>query len=252
VIDLHCHILPGIDDGPETLAGSLELARAAVADGIAVVAATPHVRDDWPTTPQSMERLVRELRIALEREAIPLDVRPGGEVALDELPRLGDTVRRYALAGNPRYLLVEMPYRGWPLDIAHKFFDLLARGITPVLAHPERNSDVQEQPERLAPLVEQGALVQLTAASVDGRLGRRARSTSFRLLDLELAHLIASDAHAPSVRTLTLTAAAEAVGGGDLARWLTLDVPAAIANDGAVPTRPALRRRRPWFATPRA
>src|SRR5262249_40464251 len=178
VIDLHSHILPGIDDGAKSLEESVEIARAAVADGVDVLAATPHVRDDYPTTVETMETLVGQVRRALLRARIPLDVRKGGEIALTWLDRLSDDeLRRFGLGGNPGYLLVEFPYYGWPLRLPQWIFQLQTRGITLVIAHPERNADVQASPEKLRPLVESGALVQVTAASVDGRLGSAAKET---------------------------------------------------------------------------
>jgi protein-tyrosine phosphatase len=245
VIDLHSHILPGLDDGPPTLAGSLDLARAAVADGIHAIAATPHVRDDYPTTADEMESAVAGLRTALGEAEIELEVLPGGELDLGRLMLPVEELRRFGLGGSRSNLLVETPYYGWPLDLADRLFRLRASGLTPVLAHPERNAEVQADPDgRLGPVVAGGALVQLTAAAVDGRLGRRARETSMRLLELELAHLIASDAHAPAVRAVGMTVAAEAVGDADLAQWLTRDVPAAIVADAVPPPRPAARRRK--------
>ena len=113
-----------------------------------------------------------------------------------------------------------------------------------MIAHPERSADVQAHPERLAPIVEGGALVQVTAASVDGRLGRRPRDAAFRLLELGLAHLLASDAHAPSLRQIGMSAATEAVGDPALARWLTVDVPSAIVGGMQIPERPQAPRRR--------
>src|SRR5437764_4214523 len=102
VIDLHSHILPGVDDGPATLEESLELARRAAADGVRVIAATPHVRDDYPTQPATMERLVAELRAAIQQEGIPIDVRPGAEIAIDWLDRLSDDdLGRFGLGGSP-------------------------------------------------------------------------------------------------------------------------------------------------------
>lgn len=246
MIDLHTHILPGIDDGVRTLAESVELARAAAADGVTVLAATPHVRGDYPTSAGQMERLVAQVREAVARAGVAVDVRPGGEVALVQLARLEDgELRRFGLGGNPGYLLVECPYAGWPLDIADRLFALRAAGIVPVLAHPERNPDVQAASELLAPLVESGALVQLTAASLDGRLGRPACATALRLVELGLAHLIASDAHGPDVRAVGLSAAAEAVGDPALARWLTEDLPGAIVAGKPLPSRPL--RRNGWL-----
>ncbi len=247
VIDLHLHILPGVDDGSRTLAESVELARASVADGVRVAAATPHVRDDYPTTADEMERLVREVRSALASAQVPLDVRPGGEIALERLPELTvDELRRFGLGGTQRYLLLEFPYYGWPLGLGAQVSVLTSQGFVPVLAHPERNVDVQDEAERLRPIVEQGALVQLTAASVDGRLGARTRAAAFELLDRSLAHLLASDAHGPEIRGAGLSSAVSALGDAELAHWLTTEVPAAMLDGRPLPERlpPPKRRTR--------
>jgi protein-tyrosine phosphatase len=249
MIDLHSHILPGLDDGAGTLADSLAIAHAAVDDGIELIAATPHVRDDYPTTPDEMEQRVGEVRESIASAGLPLELRTGGEIALARLERLtNDDRRRFGLGGNPECLLLEFPYFGWPLDLGERLFQLRGEGLTVVLAHPERNADVHADPARLGGLVRGGALVQLTAASVDGRLGRRARETAAKLLELRLAHLIASDAHAPSLRAVGLRAAAEAVGDEALADWLTRAVPRALLDGEPVPERPETEaRRRRWF-----
>jgi protein-tyrosine phosphatase len=186
-----------------------------------------------------MERGVRELRLALQDEAILLEVLTGGEIALDELGNLSaDERRRFGLGGNPGYLLLETPYFGWPLAFAEIVTGLVAAGTTPVIAHPERNRDVAEDPRRLAKLVELGALVQVTAASLDGRLGRAVRACAQTLLSLDLVHLLASDAHGAGVREIGLAAAREAVGDDRLGDWLTRDVPAAIVAREPLPPRP--------------
>jgi protein-tyrosine phosphatase len=248
MIDLHSHILRGVDDGARSLEDSLDIARAAVADGITVIAGTPHVRDDWPTDAGVMEYRVAELRAELEQAAIPLDVRPGGEIAVEWLTRLPpEELRRFGLGGNPRYLLVETPYYGWPLGLAERLFALFASGITPVLAHPERNAEVQAAPERLVPLVQSGVLVQVTAASVDGRIGRRAQECGLGLIEHGLAHLLASDAHHASIRAVGMAAAGKAVGNKALAAWLTWEVPAAIVGDTEIPPRPEGGRQGGWL-----
>ncbi|MBA2359208.1 MAG: tyrosine protein phosphatase [Actinobacteria bacterium] len=249
MIDLHSHVLHGLDDGARSLEESVEIARAAVADGIEVLAATPHVREDYPTTPEEMEAAADEVRAELERAGVPLDLRTGGEVALDALDDLGpDALRRFGLGGNPSYLLVECPYYGWPLDLPDRLFRLRLAGITPVFAHPERNGEVQADPDRLEGLVESGTLVQVTAASLDGRLGRSSREAGLRLVERGLAQLIASDAHHPGVRAIGMSAAVEAVGDEELAAWLTSAVPRAILDDGPLPPRPEGKpRRRGWF-----
>jgi protein-tyrosine phosphatase len=244
VIDLHSHVLPGLDDGAVDLDEAVEMCRAAAEDGIEVLAATPHVRDDYPTTPLQMEQALAALRAAAGDSVRLVG---GGEIDLEWLDRPRDELARFALAGNPKYLLVETPYVGWPLDLPEKLFRLLAEGITPVLAHPERNAEVQERPDLLEPIVAGGTLVQLTAASIDGRIGSRPRSCAATLLDRNLAHLLASDAHAPGVRAIGMSAAVAALGDEPLARWLTVDVPSAIVENEPLPPRPPAARQRRRF-----
>jgi protein-tyrosine phosphatase len=131
-----------------------------------------------------------------------------------------DELRRFGLGGNPHALLVEFPYHGWPLSLEWRVRELAGRGITAVLAHPERNADVQADPARLRPILAAGSLVQVTAAAVDGRAG------------------LASDAHTSDVRGIGMSEAARAVGDEALARWLTHDVPAAVLAGAPVPPRP--------------
>jgi protein-tyrosine phosphatase len=250
VIDLHSHVLPGVDDGCATLEESLELLRAAAADGIRALAATPHVRSDYPTAPETMERLVREVGEAAAAAGIGVEVLRGGELAFDRLEELTlDEVRRFGLGGNPDVVLLEFPYFSWPPGLEQRLFRLQAAGITPVLAHPERNAEVQAAPERLEEAVSQGVLVQVTAASLEGRLGASSQRAAQALLDRGLAHLLASDAHTPAVRRIGLAGAAAAAGDGVLARWLTEDVPGAIVGRRPVPERPAGagRPRREWW-----
>jgi len=244
VIDLHSHVLPGLDDGAADLDEAVAMCRAAAEDGIEVLAATPHVRDDYPTTPDQMERALAKLRAAAGDSVRLVG---GGEIDLGRLDQPREELARFALAGNPNYLLVETPYGGWPLDLPAKLFRLLAEGITPVLAHPERNAEVQQRPELLAPIVAGGTLVQLTAASIDGRMGGRARSCAGTLLDQNLAHLLASDAHAPSVRAIGMGAAVEALRDEELGRWLTVEVPGAILENQSLPPRPHTARPRRRF-----
>lgn len=239
MIDLHTHILPGLDDGARTLADALEMARAFVADGVTTVAATPHVRDDFPTSADAMLRGVVALREALDAEAIPLTVLSGAELAVDWISRLDDAeLRRLTLAGGGHYVLVETPYYGWPVELVEQLLGLRLAGFRPVLAHPERNPEVQGNPSLLAPLVQGGTLVQVTAASLDGRLGSRTRETAIRLVTTRLAHVIASDAHAPDVRAVGMSAAVGAMQDGALAEWLVEDVPAALVAGRNPPPPP--------------
>ena len=239
MIDLHTHILPGVDDGAASIEESVELARAAAAEGIVVIVATPHVREDYPTSADTMERLVGEVRQALAAARVQVDLRPGGEIALDQLGSLSrHELRRFGLGGNPDLVLVECPYSVWPPSLDAQVVGLLEAGFSVVLAHPERNPDVETRPERLRMLVDAGVAVQITAASLDGRGDRRARSVALDLVDRGLAQVLASDTHSARVRSPGLAAAAATLGDEVLARWLTRDVPAALLEGRPIPERP--------------
>jgi len=244
VIDLHSHILPGLDDGAEDLDDALEIARTAVADGIVAIAATPHVREDYSTTADAMEGGVRKLRAALEREGIDLELLPGGEVSLEQLDRLShDELRRFGLGGNPKYLLIETPYVDWPLLFVEIVSRLRSFGMTAVIAHPERNRAIQADLAKVASLVDAGALIQVTTASLDGRLGSRTRASARKLVDAGLVHMVGSDAHTAGIREVGLSGARKVIGDEQLAEWLTAGVPESIVRDEPLPPRPKPRRR---------
>ena len=248
MIDLHSHILPGLDDGSRTVDQARALARRAAADGVTAIAATPHVRRDYPTRPGEMEQGVARLREDFVEQGIGVEVLHGGELDLGMLATLDDdALRRFTLAQSGRYLLLEFPYTGWPAGLEETVYALGLRGFVAVIAHPERNRTVQAQPGRLAEAVRLGALVQLTAASLDGRVGRSSRKAAARLLELGLAHVLASDAHTPEIREAGLSAAREAVGDEAVARFLTVEAPSAIVAGEAVPAPPRKARRLRYF-----
>ena len=239
VIDLHTHVLPGLDDGTRSLAEARALALEAADDGVTALVATPHVRDDWPTTPDAMEDAVAELREDFARHGVPVEVLHGAEVALDLLWAIPPAdLQRLTIAQTGRYLLLEVPYRGWPFAFESAVTRLLDLGVTPLLAHPERNPDVQDRPDRIRGVVEAGALVQVTAASIEGSRDRAAQAAARRLLDLGFVHVIASDSHGPHIPRQGMAVAAAALDDPALAKYLTVDVPGAIAAGEPVPARP--------------
>jgi protein-tyrosine phosphatase len=240
VLDIHSHILPGLDDGAADLEEAVELAAEAAAAGVETIVATPHVRSDYPTASAQIAEGVRVVTGALASSGTKLDVLPGAEVSLDSVPRvLADGVAGYTLGGTGRYLLVEFPYEGWPRAAELVLADLAARGVTAVLAHPERNDTVQESPSRLRMLLDAtGAIAQVTVGSLDGRFGTRTKATAHALVDLGLAHVAASDAHRPGAERRVWQLPAEIPAG--LAEWLTVTVPRAILQGHDVPDRPAV------------
>lgn len=242
MIDLHTHVLPGIDDGARSLDEACELVRLLAADGVRTVAATPHVREDYPTRAETIEEGVAELRRELGTREIDVELVTGAEVALDRaasLPR--EELVRLSFGGRGAYLLVEFPYMEWPLALDGVIHRLLGFGLTPVLAHPERNHAVQRRPERLRELAAAGALVQVTSSSVLGTFGSGSRRCGLALVQGGVAHLLASDAHDPGSRELRLSRAAGVLGDPELGDWLTRLVPAAILAGEPPPERPADR-----------
>jgi protein-tyrosine phosphatase len=238
VIDLHTHVLPGIDDGARSLGDSRAIALDALAEGISVLAATPHVRGDYPTTAETMEDAVADLRADFAEQGIRVEVVHGAEIDLSLLWAIPpEDLGRLTLAQTGRYLLLEFPYRGWPLALETSVKGLVRLGVTPLLAHPERNPEVQDRPDRLRGLIEAGALVQVTAASLEGGRNRAAQAAALRLLELGLVHVLASDSHGPHISREGLGAAVRRIGDPELVRYLTVEVPGAILAGEPVPER---------------
>lgn len=237
MIDLHAHILPGLDDGVRTIEEARELAISSIAEGVTAIAATPHVRGDYPTTPSDIERGVLELRRDFASAGIAVEIIHGAEVELARIWEVTpEELRRLTFAQGGRYLLVEFPYRGWPTALITAVKHLHSLGMTPVLAHPERNPEVQDTPSRLVEAVEAGCLVQITATSVEGLLGRASQAAAHRLLELQLVHVLATDAHGSHARSGGLAAASHAIGEPE-AEYLTVVVPHAIVAGRPIPDR---------------
>jgi protein-tyrosine phosphatase len=248
VIDLHAHILPGIDDGPATMDGAVELARAAVASGTSVLAATSHVSHMFPCDPLAFAGRLSEVREALEAANVPLELVAGGEIAPSKLPDLDrEALEAVALGGGP-YLLVECPFSPVSAELEPLVYDLQHDGWHILLAHPERAAGFHREPERLARLVEHGALVQVTAGSLAGQFGQTARRFGIHALREGLVHVLASDAHdaidrPPGMSEGLSSAERDVPGLHAQAEWLTAEVPAAILAGEQPPARPPLPRK---------
>lgn len=196
LIDLHCHILPGLDDGPRTMADSLRMAESAVRSGIGTVFATPHhLLSPYDNGRDAVLRATSAFEEALGAAGIPLKVRPGQEIRL--APEwLSDAYEgRLLPLGGTSYALIELPSSGIPADLEHSLHEMSVLGWTPIIAHPERNREAARNPERLRPFVEAGALCQLTSHSVTGLFGGETRRAALEMCERGLVHLVASDAH---------------------------------------------------------
>lgn len=216
VIDLHLHILPGMDDGPRNLQDSLAMARLAVQEGIKTAVATPHLfRRRWVdpadiNLPEAIKEQVAALNLQLRQEGIDLTVLPGCEAPLfpELLSYLADK-KILTLNDNGRYLSLEMPETIIPPAIEHLIFELGCQGLTPVLSHPERNPVFYHWPEKLERLVSLGCLVQITAMSLTRGFGWRVARFSKKLLKRGLVQVVATDAHNLSQRPPLLREALE-------------------------------------------
>ena len=195
--DLHCHLLPGIDDGAKDLEQSLAMAKLAVADGIRTVVATPHHLNGVYSNPaQEVLSAVAELREALLAEGIPLKILPGTELHLvPEAPEELNAGRALTVANQKKAVLVELPVHTVPLGSIHILEQLLAQGLQPIVAHPERNSQLREHPEMLEEWIEMGCLGQITAQSCTGQFGPQIQESAKAMIEFGYIHVVASDAH---------------------------------------------------------
>ncbi|MHC0036454.1 tyrosine-protein phosphatase [Pseudoneobacillus sp. C159] len=215
MIDLHCHILPNVDDGPDRLAESVEMAKQAVREGITTIIATPHHRNEnYENHYQTIFRKVEELNAALKAENIDLTVLPGQEPRIfgemiDGL--LNGEVGIINQHGERKYVLVELPSGHVPRYTGQLLFDMQLKGYLPIIVHPERNSEIIENPEVLYQLVKKGALTQVTASSVSGHFGKTIKKFSLQLIEANLAHFIASDAHNTTSRGFKMIEALDVV-----------------------------------------
>lgn len=209
LVDLHCHVLPGVDDGVRDEEEAVALAARAGEGGVAVIVATPHVRGDGALEPRSIPARVEQLNAALGRASVPVEVRSGAEVDWELLGSLGDAeLRALALGGRGRLLLVETPSRP-DSSFVGAVEETLERGLRPVLAHPERS---ELDGGAIARLVAHGALVQVTAVSLLGAGGGRVRKRAHELVARGIADFVASDAHGVDQRLGAFLAVEETVG----------------------------------------
>ncbi|WP_203248021.1 tyrosine-protein phosphatase [Sporosarcina beigongshangi] len=208
VIDIHNHILPGIDDGPQTEDEAIELVKNAAAVGITHIIATPHHRNGkFNNNTSNIQYLVNKLNQQLSSQGIPVTILEGMEIQLYEnlLNELTDSL--LPLAGSKKYMLIELPKNHIPHFTAPIFFEMQLRGYIPIIAHPERNSIIRSDPGQLFELVNRGALVQVNASSITGANGRAKRKFALKLCKNHLVHFIASDAHHYKKRPFLLQSA---------------------------------------------
>ncbi len=249
MIDLHAHLLPGIDDGPPDLPAALALAAAAVAGGTRVMAATPHIGHPYHVAPLELAARVDDLTAELARAGIPLQVCTGGELAPSHALDISDAELRAITLGGTDCLLLECPFTDAGDLVANLVAHLQGLGFRILLGHPERSPAFLRAPDRLAELVAHGAYAEVTAGALIGAFGRTVRRGAWTLVERELVHVLASDAHDAIKRPpLAPDALVQAGLSAALVEHLTVTAPAALLAGEEVPRPPRRsRRRRPWL-----
>jgi protein-tyrosine phosphatase len=244
LIDIHCHILPEIDDGPATLEESLLMAKIAVEDGIHSIVASPHTLNGIYENPANkILSLVEKFRKSILRQNLELELFAGADVHLctDIVNRI-ENGHALTINNSGKYILLEFPSQIIPQGIKDLIFKLKLNGITPVITHPERNPFIQRNPHMLYEFITMGALSQITAMSLTGDFGKYVMYSSQILLKHRLVHIIASDAHTPFDRPPVLShaveRAAEILENYNDAEHMVTRVPSSILS-GETPDIPA-------------
>jgi protein-tyrosine phosphatase len=248
--DIHCHLLPGIDDGAGDWDEALAMARMAVHDGIGTIIATPHQLGSYAgNRGMVIRQLTARFQEALERLSLPLEVVPGADVRIEpELVRRLRSGDVLTLADRRRHVLLELPHDLFiPIEglLAH----LQTAGVVGILSHPERNLGILRQPDVLPRLVEAGCLLQVTAGALVGRFGPEIEKFARWMVGQRLVHFVATDAHGPRTRRPQLSRAFECV--AELAGWetavaLCCDNPAAVAEGRRVTAELPVSQRSGW------
>jgi protein-tyrosine phosphatase len=254
VIDLHCHVLAGIDDGPETIDGSVALARAAAAAGTRTIVATPHVSWHYANDSATIAQLVAQTNAALAEAGVDVTVLGGAEIAITRAADLpAQELAALTLGGGP-WLLVECPFTSVAIGLDELILELGEAGHGVVLAHPERSPAFQHDPQMLESLVRSGVLTSITAGSLVGRFGGTVSRFALGLMEAELVHNVASDAHDHEQRRPGMAEELRDAGLEAMTEWLTSGVPEAIiAGRDSLPPRPRIdfsklaTARDPWW-----
>jgi len=252
IIDLHTHILPGLDDGADNLETALQMAQIAAQDGITLMAATPHVmRGVYDNSKEKIIQMSRELNRQLADAGINLTLLPGAEYYLEgDLPRKLAAGELLTINEAGRYLLVELPAGMVPDYTGRVLYEIQLQGITPILAHPERNSGFARDPQLLQNFIERGILAQITSGSITGLFGRAVQKTAISFVQSGYAHIIASDAHSAHKKSGRGPILSEAIAqiehtfGADYALLLTSENPRRIIEGQNIQPTPIKNRKK--------
>ncbi len=239
MIDIHHHLLPGLDDGARDLDTSLEMAEIAISDGITHIACTPHANSDYVFCPEENAVLLAELQQKVG-DRLTLGLGCDFHLSYDNIEDALTHPTKYTVNGK-KYLLVEFPDFGIPQNISSSFYEMAVAGMVPILTHPERNLTLMQNPEKLAEWLRMGCLVQVTGGSLTGGFGRGPQRIARELLDWGWVHIIATDAHNTTSRPPVMSKAFEFLSkhyGAETAERLCVQNPQAAFDGKGLPEQP--------------
>lgn len=251
MIDIHTHILPGLDDGAGNKDESLAMARIALEDGIHTIVATPHVLPGvFDNDKNKILSITAELNQALQEQKIAVNILPGAEYRLEPgLPRKLSQGELLTINNNDRYLLVELPSAFIPEYTAQVLYEIQLQGVTPIIAHPERNGGFSARPAALQELVARGMLTQITSASITGSFGKNIKQIAWGLLKQGMAHLISSDAHSSTGRAPLLSEAQKEIQKhlGSKPAWQLIQQNPGLVIEGKPLEKPYISGNNGWW-----
>ena len=237
MVDIHCHILPGVDDGARSIDESLGMLSKLAAVGVETVVATPHIlRGSYEISSPERQEMVASLQKAAEENDIKIQIKPGAEYYLaPQILADIDKLEEFTINNNGKYILVELPMQIVPPSMEEIFFSLKVKGITPILAHPERNAKICQSPNILFNFVLKGCLTQINVGSILGHFGMEIRKVARGLLTHRLAHVIASDMHSVYSPTMDqVVPEVERLVGKERAARMFIDTPRQILAGEAI------------------
>jgi protein-tyrosine phosphatase len=246
MIDIHHHLLWGLDDGASSIETSIAMARMAVADGITHVVCSPHANGQYEYVPDVVANRIAELQRILDAEGVDLKLGRGCDFHLsyENIQEAKTHPTKFSINGLG-YMLVEIPDYGVPRGLGEIFYQLQLSGMTPILTHPERNPTLQADQQRLVEWLRGGVLIQVTAGSVLGHMGKRAERMAHQLLENRWVHFLATDAHNTTSRPPKMSETMDAVAqryGSDYAHLLCVTNPLAAFTGNTLPHRMEPRR----------
>ena len=239
MIDIHHHLLFGLDDGPADIETSLAMIEMAAGDGITHIVCTPHANARWAFNPEVNRQKLAELR-SRAKSKVTLGLGCDFHLSYDNIEDALKNRNKYTINGK-QYLLVEFADLTIPTSITDSFYEMMVAGMQPIITHPERNFTIQKHPERMKEWLREGCLVQVTAASLTGRFGKTAQSMAMQFLEKDWVHFLATDAHNVQGRPPRLREVYEIVAkrfGSDTAERLCVENPRAVFNGEDLPAQP--------------